>query len=43
VSVDAHGIEAEADWDNLKSPESYIGYDRTQNFASSGGADLDRR
>ena len=38
VSVDARGIEAAADWDNLKSPENYLGYERTQNFASPGGA-----
>jgi hypothetical protein len=43
VSVDAGGIEAAADWGNLKSPENYVGHDRTQNFASRGGADLDRR
>jgi thiol-disulfide isomerase/thioredoxin len=43
VSVDAQGIEAAADWDNLKSPETYVGYDRAQNFASRGGADVDRR
>ena len=43
VSVDAQGIEAAADWDNLKSPETYVGYDRAQNFASRGGAELDRR
>jgi thiol-disulfide isomerase/thioredoxin len=43
VSVVADGIEAPADWDNVKSPENYVGYDRAQNFASRGGADLDRR
>jgi thiol-disulfide isomerase/thioredoxin len=43
VSVDADGVEAAADWDNLRSPENYVGYDRTQNFASRGGADVDRR
>jgi hypothetical protein len=43
VSVDADGLEAAADWDNLKSPETYVGYDRTENFASRGGADVDRR
>ena len=43
VSVDAQGIEAAADWDNLKSPETYVGYDRAQNFTSRGGAELDRR
>jgi thiol-disulfide isomerase/thioredoxin len=43
VSVDAGGIEATADWKNLRSPETYVGYERTQNFASRGGADPDRR
>ena len=43
VSVDARGLEAAADWSNLKSPENYIGYERTENFASPGGAALDKR
>jgi hypothetical protein len=38
LSVDASGIEAAADWGSLKSPENYVGYDRTENFASSEGA-----
>jgi thiol-disulfide isomerase/thioredoxin len=42
VSVDARGLEAAADWGSLKSPENYLGYERTQNFASSGGAVLDK-
>jgi len=42
VSVDARGIEAAADWASLKSPENYVGYERTQNFASPGGAVLDK-
>ena len=33
-SVDARGVEAAADWDDLRSPESYIGYARAVNFAS---------
>ena len=37
------GVEAAADWGNLKSPETYVGYDRLQNFASRGGPDPDRR
>ena len=37
VSVDARGLEAAADWGSLKSPENYVGYERTQNFASPGG------
>jgi thiol-disulfide isomerase/thioredoxin len=28
VSVKAVGVEAEADWDNLRSPETYLGYAR---------------
>jgi hypothetical protein len=35
VSVDATGMEAAADWDSLWSPESYLGSQRTENFASS--------
>jgi thiol-disulfide isomerase/thioredoxin len=40
VSVDARGAEAAADWDSLRSPENYLGYERTENFASSNGAVL---
>jgi thiol-disulfide isomerase/thioredoxin len=43
VPVDGGGFEVPADWANLKSPETYVGFDRTGNFASSGGAQLDRR
>jgi thiol-disulfide isomerase/thioredoxin len=42
VSVDARGLEAAADWGSLKSPENYVGYERTQNFASPGGPVLDK-
>jgi len=38
VSVDARGVEAPADWDSLRSPENYTGYERTEGFASPGGA-----
>jgi thiol-disulfide isomerase/thioredoxin len=41
ISVDARGVEAAADWDSLWSPENYLGYQRTENFASSNGAVLD--
>ena len=41
VSVDALGVEAPADWDSLWSPENYLGYQRTDNFASSNGAVLE--
>jgi hypothetical protein len=43
VSVEAHGIEVAADWKNLKSGENYVGYGRTQHFASPGGVDPDDR
>jgi thiol-disulfide isomerase/thioredoxin len=38
VSVDARGIEVAADWDDLESPENYVGDERTENFASPRGA-----
>lgn len=37
VSVNGRGVEAAADWDNLRSPENYLGHERTENFASPGG------
>lgn len=42
VEVDAHGFEAAADWDSLRSPESYLGYERTENFACPGRAVLNK-
>ena len=39
----ASGFELQADWPNLKSPENYLGYGRTENFSSPGGAALSRR
>ncbi len=42
VSVDAQGAEVAADWSSLRSPETYIGYERTENFASPGGAAFDK-
>ena len=38
VTGDNQEIEAAADWSSLKSPENYTGYERTENFASPGGA-----
>jgi len=43
VSVEGRGAEAAPDWGSLKSPENYVGYERTENFASPGGAVLDKR
>jgi thiol-disulfide isomerase/thioredoxin len=42
VTVDARGAEVAADWASLKSPENYLGRARTQNFASPGGAFLEK-
>jgi len=42
ISVNAQGAEAPADWANLKSAENYVGYGRTQNFASPGGTVWDK-
>jgi thiol-disulfide isomerase/thioredoxin len=38
VTVDARGVEAPADWDHLRSGETYVGYARAENFASPGPA-----
>src|SRR5262245_42874794 len=35
--VEAHGVEVGADWDSLKSPETYVGSQKAENFASPGG------
>lgn len=42
VLVNASGLEAAADWGSLKSPENYVGYERTENFASPGGVVFDK-
>ena len=42
VSVDPQGLEVAADWSALRSPEDYVGYERSQGFASPGGAVLDK-
>ncbi len=42
VSVDAQGAEAAADWGDLRSPENYVGYERTENFSSPDGAVVDK-
>jgi thiol-disulfide isomerase/thioredoxin len=41
VSVADDGFEAQADWANLESPETYLGYEQAQNFASADGAEFD--
>ena len=36
--VTHRGAEVAADWENLRSPETYVGSRQTENFASPGGA-----
>jgi thiol-disulfide isomerase/thioredoxin len=38
VSVEGAGVEAGADWDHLRTPETYLGYGRSAHFASPEGA-----
>jgi len=38
VPFEAHGPEVGADWNSLKSPETYVGHDKAEKFASPGGA-----
>jgi thiol-disulfide isomerase/thioredoxin len=35
--VDCAGLEVPADWGDLKSPESYVGYAQSENFVSRSG------
>jgi len=42
VKVDARGHDAAADWANLRSPENYLGFERTENFVSPGGPMRDK-
>jgi thiol-disulfide isomerase/thioredoxin len=41
VSVAPDGFEAQADWMNLETPETYLGYEQAERFASPGGAAFD--
>lgn len=34
VTVEAHGLEVEADWRSLSSPETYLGYGQSSGWAS---------
>ena len=42
-TVVGEGVEAAADWFHLRSPETYLGYERGDNFASPGGVAVDGR
>ncbi|MGC4758438.1 redoxin domain-containing protein [Micromonospora trifolii] len=41
VPVKGLGPEAEADWNNLRTPETYLGFSRGDHFASPNGPALD--
>jgi hypothetical protein len=43
VRLDPQGVELPADWQSLRSAENYVGYERTEGFASPGGPVLDER
>jgi thiol-disulfide isomerase/thioredoxin len=43
VSVNPSGLEVAADWDDLRSGENYLGYERTEGFSSPGGTTRDKR
>jgi len=43
VPFEALGPEVGADWSNLKSPETYVGHQKAENFASPGGAAVNSR
>jgi thiol-disulfide isomerase/thioredoxin len=43
VSVEGVGVEAAADWDQLRTPETYLGYWRSGHFASPHGGAYDQR
>ena len=38
VPVEAVGVEAQADWNHLRTPETYLGYVRGERFASRDGS-----
>ena len=41
ASVTPEGLEAQADWSNVESPESYLGYEQGRSFASGERPALD--
>jgi thiol-disulfide isomerase/thioredoxin len=43
VTVEGHGVEAAADWDHLRTAETYLGDGRSECFASPGGATFEPR
>ena len=43
VTVEGRGVEAEADWQHLRTPETYLGSGRGERLASTAGVALDER
>jgi len=43
VSVEGRGVEAAADWNRLQTPETYLGYGRSERFTPADGATLEPR
>jgi thiol-disulfide isomerase/thioredoxin len=42
VSVEGAGVEAAADWDHLRTPETYLGSWRSEHFSSAGRPGLNQ-
>jgi thiol-disulfide isomerase/thioredoxin len=40
IEVKGAGVEADADWDDLRSPETYLGYERSEQYGTPDVADL---
>ena len=43
VSARGVGVEAEADWRHLRSPETYLGHMRSRNFTSADDSSIDEQ
>jgi thiol-disulfide isomerase/thioredoxin len=43
TAVEGAGVEAEADWDQVRTPETYLGYGRGNGLASPNRQSLDER
>jgi Thioredoxin like C-terminal domain/Redoxin len=43
LSVEGRGVEAPADWDHLQTPETYLGYGRSERFTPADAASSDPR
>ncbi|MFJ3487529.1 cytochrome c biogenesis protein DipZ [Pseudomonas sp. NPDC090202] len=42
IDASGQGVQQAADMRDVKSPETYVGYERAENFVSPGGAKADR-